>query len=62
MSGLIYTGGGYRGFLRGVPARNLDADEVKQHGGQQRLLESGIYKKPSGKKPKTAAEPEGGNS
>ena len=52
MSGLIYTGGGYRGFLRGVPARDLDAEEVKQHGGERRLLDSGIYEKPSGKKVK----------
>ena len=52
MSGLIYTGGGYKGFLRGVPARDLDADEVKQHGGERRLLDSGIYKRPSSNKTK----------
>lgn len=60
MSKLIYTGGGYKGFLRGVPARDLTAEEVKQHGGEERLLESGIYKKPSSRKAKAAAESEGG--
>jgi hypothetical protein len=38
---LIYTGGGW---LPGVPARDLTADEAKQHGGIEYLISTGLYK------------------
>lgn len=41
--GLRYTGGGFGGWLPGVPARDLSADEVEQHGGTEGLLASGLY-------------------
>lgn len=40
---LIYTGGGYGGFLAGVPARNLSTEEVKQYGGETFLLNTKLY-------------------
>ena len=45
---LIYTGGG---FLPGVPARDLTDEEVKEHGGEQKLIASGLYEKPKAEKP-----------
>lgn len=41
---LLYIGGG---FIPGVPARSLTAEEVDQYGGEQRLLKSRVYKRPS---------------
>lgn len=43
---LVYTGGGFKGALPGIPARDLTADEVKQHGGESELLGTGLYDKP----------------
>lgn len=40
--GLRYTGGGYGGWLPGVPARDLAPDEVAEHG-ESTLLAAGIY-------------------
>lgn len=37
---LKYVGGG---FLPGVPARDLSAEETEQHGGAQALIASGLY-------------------
>ena len=34
-----YIGGG---FIQGIPARDLSADEVKKYG-RERLLKSGLY-------------------
>ena len=39
-SGLKYIGGG---FLPGVPAKDLTAEQVEQHGGEKSLLASGLY-------------------
>ena len=43
---LVYTGGGHGGSLPDVPARDLTAEEVKQHGGEKALIASGLYEKP----------------
>ena len=40
---LIYIG---KGFLNGLPARNLTDDEVEALGGEKVLLATGLYKKP----------------
>lgn len=37
---LIYTG---KGFLPGVPARNLTAEEARKNGGAEFLIQTGIY-------------------
>lgn len=37
---LKYVGGG---FLPGVPARDLSAEEVELHGGAKALIASGLY-------------------
>ncbi len=39
---LIYTGGGYGGFLPDIPARDLTDEEVKRYG-EGVLLTSGLY-------------------
>ena len=41
MSALNYVGDG--SWLPGVPARNLSAAEVEEHGGVEVLLRSGLY-------------------
>lgn len=46
MTALIYIG---NAAIPGIPARNLTADEVEQHG-KQLLLDSGLYTEPD-KKP-----------
>jgi hypothetical protein len=38
---LIYTGAG---FLPGIPARDLTADEAKAHGGIDYLISTGLYR------------------
>jgi hypothetical protein len=48
---LIYIG---KGWLPGVPARDLTADEVKIYGGKETLLASGNYKEPTVIKPAQA--------
>jgi hypothetical protein len=60
---LKYTGGGYGGGLPGIPARDLNDDEVKQFGGEAALLKTGLYEKqsavshqPTGKKLAGGAE------
>lgn len=55
---LKYIGGG---FLPGVPARDLTAEEVADYGGAQMLIASGLYaaeetKAPADKKPGTGGE------
>ncbi len=44
---LIYIGQG--SFYPDVPARNLSDAEVEQYGGQEKLLQTGLWRKP-GKK------------
>lgn len=49
-----------KGFLPGVPARDLESDEVKKYG-YQRLVGSGVYSDPQPKperKPRKTKEPE----
>lgn len=46
MTALIYIG---NAAIPGIPARDLTADEVEQHG-KQLLLDSGLYTEPD-KKP-----------
>lgn len=43
---LIYIGDG--AFVVGVPARNLTAAEVEKHGGEKRLINTGLYALPEG--------------
>lgn len=43
---LKYTGGGFGGVLDNIPARDLYDEEIERFGGEQALLESGIYAKP----------------
>lgn len=56
--GLKYIGGG---FIPGVPARDLTADEVAQHGGEEQLIRSQLYvkhtKKPGPSQTKQSAGP-----
>lgn len=47
-TGLRYIGGGR--WLHGVPARDLAAEEVEDCGGEQELVASGLYERPSGTK------------
>ena len=39
---LKYNG---NGFLPGIPARDLTDDEVKELGGEKKLLATGLYSK-----------------
>jgi len=43
---LIYTGGGSGGSLPGLPARDLQDEEVERLGGEKKLLATGLYEKP----------------
>lgn len=45
--GLIYTGGGFGGFLLGFPCRNLTDAEVEQLGGEAKVLTTGLYQRAS---------------
>ena len=38
------------GFIPGIPARDLNNDEVKKYGGVKFLLETGLFEKPKPKK------------
>ena len=38
------------GFIPGIPARDLNDDEVKKYGGVKFLLSTGLYAKPKKKK------------
>ena len=49
--GLIYIG---HGFLPGIPARDLSAEDVKRYGGKEALLATGLYAEPE--KPKRKAK------
>lgn len=40
MNGLRYVGGG---FLPGVPAKDLTAEQVEQYGGEKTLIASELY-------------------
>ena len=40
---LIYIGSA---FLPGIPARDLTDEEVRQFGGERRLLATGLYEAP----------------
>lgn len=55
---LKYVGGG---FIPGVPARDLTAEEAESYGGAQSLIASGLYaaeetKAPADKKPGRGGE------
>ncbi len=56
---LIYTGDG--AFWPGVPAKSLTANEVKLYGGQQALINTGLYALPKPEK-KTAKAKEVNNA
>lgn len=55
---MIYIGNGES--MHGVPARDLTEEEVSIHG-QQRLLQSGLYKLAEVKKQKTVSTDEKGD-
>ena len=44
---LVFNG---KGFIPGIPARDLSEAEVKKYGGVKYLLSLGIYEKPAKKK------------
>jgi hypothetical protein len=55
---LIYVGKG--AFIPDIPARDLDADEVKKYGGKAALKKTGLYADPPKKKSaKSETESEG---
>jgi len=41
---LKYIGNG--AFIATVPARDLSDEEVKEHGGEEKLIATGLYEKP----------------
>ncbi len=53
MNDLIYIG---NGFIVGIPAKNIKAADVEKYGGEQFLLDTGLYKvaKKSAKKKQEA--------
>lgn len=40
---LIYNG---KGFIPGIPARDLSDADVEKYGGEKLLLETGLFEKP----------------
>ena len=44
------------GFIPGIPARDLSAEDVKKYGGKEKLLATGLYAEPE--KPKRKAKDE----
>jgi hypothetical protein len=38
-----YTGGGFGGSLPGIPARDLNDNEIDQYGGADQLVATGLY-------------------
>lgn len=51
---LKYTGGGFGGFLNGIPARDLAAEEVARLGGEAVLVATGLYVSPGSSPSKEA--------
>lgn len=49
------------GFMPGVPARDLNDEEVAQHGGEKALVASGLYEKVKDE-PAKKAESKDGNA
>ena len=44
-----------KGFIVGIPARDLTAEEVKKHGGEKVLVDTGLYAKPKSPAKKRSA-------
>ena len=40
------------GFIPGIPARDLNDEEVKKYGGEKLLISTGLFAKPKPKKAK----------
>lgn len=38
-----------KGFIPGIPARDLTSEEVKKYGGEKTLLSTGLFEKPKKK-------------
>lgn len=53
---LIWNG---TGFIPGIPARNLSDEEVKEYGGEKKLLATGLYEKEAPKKKRETIKKEG---
>jgi hypothetical protein len=43
-----------KGFLTGIPARDLSEHEIKMYGGERFLLATGMWVRPKPKKKKVA--------
>lgn len=54
---LIYIGNG--AAIPDIPARDLSDEEVEQFGGEQRLVKTGLYRKPSKEKSQKQEKPAG---
>ena len=52
---LIYTGGGYGGAQPNIPARDLTDEEVKQYGGAEALIKTGLYEQAPAERPSTGS-------
>ena len=50
-----------KGFIVGIPARDLSDDDVKKYGGEKFLLSLGLYTKPKKKKEIKILVEEGNN-
>lgn len=55
-NGLVYIGRG--SFLPGVPARSLSPEEAEEHGGDEVLVKTGIYRRKPAPKAPDKKEPE----
>jgi hypothetical protein len=58
---LRYVGGEDGGFIRGIPARDLDDDDLKalpDGVGPKTLVKTGLYAEVGGGKDEPAAKPE----
>jgi len=53
---LIHNG---KGFIPGIPARDLTDEEVKEFGGEKKLLATGLYEKEAPKKKRETKQKEG---
>jgi len=47
---LKYTGGGYNGTRPELPVRDLTEEDVKELGGEEFILSTGLYEKVEDKK------------
>lgn len=53
---LKYTGGGYGGTRPEIPVRDLTDEDVKELGGEEFLISTGLYEKVEKKKSRKKQE------